>query len=71
MKLTKIPRNIFQTWSTKEITPSFKLLTQSWMANNPHYGYFMFDDADCELFIKNNFEENVYNAYCRIIPGAF
>jgi hypothetical protein len=25
MKLTKIPRNIFQTWETKDISDGFKL----------------------------------------------
>lgn len=71
MKLTKIPRNLFQTWSTKNISIGFKLLTQSWLSHNPNYGYYLYDDNDCEEFIKNNFDENVYNAYIRIIPGAF
>lgn len=71
MKLTKIPRNIFQTWKTKDISDEFKSLIQTWKDNNPNYAYFLFDDNDCETFIKNKFEENVYKAYCRIIPGAF
>jgi len=71
MKLTKIPKNIFQTWSTKDTSLGFKLLTQSWLNLNPGYSYYFFDDNDCIEFIKNNFEKNVYDAYCRIIPGAF
>lgn len=71
MKLTKIPRNIFQTWSTKNISDSFRELTQSWINNNKNYSYFLFDDKYCEDFIKKNFDENVFKAYCRIIPGAF
>ncbi len=71
MNLTKIPRNIFQTWGSKDISDGFKILTQSWKEKNPNYAYFLFDDDDCEKFIKKNFNENIYNAYCRIIPGAF
>lgn len=71
MKLTKIPRNIFQTWFTKNLSPDFKSLTETWKTKNPNYAYFLHDDYDCEEFIKKNFDIKVYNAYCRIIPGAF
>jgi len=71
MNLIKIPRNIFQTWKTKYISTDFNNLIQTWKDNNQNYAHFLFDDNDCEEFIKKNFEENVYNAYCRIIPGAF
>jgi hypothetical protein len=71
MNLTKIPRNIFQTWSTKNISNNFNMLCQTWREINPNYAYFLYDDKDCGLFIKKNFDENVYNAYIKIIPGAF
>ena len=71
MSLTKIPRNIFQTWETKNISSGFNNLTQTWKDKNPNYSYFFFDKYDREQFIKKHFETNVYNAYCRIIPGAF
>ena len=71
MKLTKIPRNIFQTWQTKNISDNFKKLSETWIEKNPNYSYFLFDDNDCKEFIKKHFEINVYLAYCRVIPGAF
>ena len=71
MSLIKIPRNIFQTWSTKEMSNELTDLTNTWKEMNPNYAYFLFDDKDCEFFIQNNFENNVYQTYCRIIPGAF
>jgi hypothetical protein len=71
MPLTKIPRNIFQTWSTKIISDKFQSLTKTWRENNPNYEYILFDDDDCEQFIKNNFDEEVYDSYNKIIPGAF
>ena len=30
------------------------------------YNFIFYDDNDCELFIKNNFDENVYKAYMSI-----
>ncbi len=71
MNLIKIPRNIFQTWETKEISEGFKSLTQTWKDKNPNYAYFLFDNNDRKKFIKKYFDERVYNSYDRIIPGAF
>jgi len=71
MKLIKIPRNIFQTWEISELTPEMNLLTSSWKINNPNYAYFLFNNDERKAFIKKNFDENIYNAYCKIIPGAF
>ena len=52
-------------WGSKDFSDGFKFLTQSCRVKNPNYAYFLFDDIDCENFIKKNFNENVYNAYCR------
>ena len=69
--LIKIPRNIFQTWSTKNISNDLKSLTDSWKTLNPNYTYFLYDDNDCTTFIKKHFDIKIYNAYLRLIPGAF
>jgi mannosyltransferase OCH1-like enzyme len=70
-KISKIPKKIFQTWSTKNISPSLQQIVDFWKILNPEYEYFLYDNNDCELFIKENFEEKIHNAYCKIIPGAF
>jgi mannosyltransferase OCH1-like enzyme len=54
--MNKIPKNLFQTWETKNISDKFKDLSQTWIKNNPDYSYFLFDDVDCEDFIKKNFD---------------
>jgi mannosyltransferase OCH1-like enzyme len=69
--LTKIPRNIFQTWTTKNISSHFRSLIETWIENNPNYAYFLFDDDNCKTFIQKHFDIRVYNCYCRIVPGAF
>ena len=66
-----IPRKIFQTWETKPLSDEFMTLPQSWINHNPTYEHILFDKNDREEFIKQNFDASVFNAYCRIIPGAF
>lgn len=67
----KIPKKIFQTWKTKTISDEVQYLTNTWRTNNPDYVYHLFDDNDCEEFIKTHFDIKVYQAYCRIFPGAY
>ena len=38
---------------------------------NPELEYFLFDDNDCIEFIKTHFENDVVDAYYRLIPGAY
>jgi hypothetical protein len=71
MKLTKIPRNIFQTWETKHVSDGFTMLMQTWKYNNLHYAHFLFDGKEREQFIQKHFDDAIYKAYCKIIPGAF
>ena len=67
----KIPYNLFQTWSTKNISKDLQKIIDTWKYFNPEYTYYLYDDNECKEFIKNNFDEKVYNVYCKIIPGAF
>jgi mannosyltransferase OCH1-like enzyme len=70
-KILKIPKKIFQTWESKHISGGFQQIVDFWKILNPDYEYFLYDKNDREIFIKENFEEKIYNAYCKIIPGAF
>jgi hypothetical protein len=61
MKLTKIPRNIFQTWETKDISDGFKWLTQTWWEKNANYAYFLrLGVNDCLLRYNLNTYEITY-----------
>lgn len=68
---SKIPLNIYQTWYTKDLLPKMKLAVNYIKINNPEFNYELFDDNDCREFIKNNFEQNILNAYDSLIPGAY
>ena len=66
-----IPLNIFQTWHTKNLTPSMHFCMSTIKNNNPKFNYELFDDNDCREFIKNNYSSEVLNAFDTLIPGAF
>jgi mannosyltransferase OCH1-like enzyme len=66
-----IPLNIFQTWHSKNLPPKMYDSVQNIRKLNPRFKYFLFDDNDCREFIKNNFEQDVLNAYDSLIPGAY
>jgi mannosyltransferase OCH1-like enzyme len=39
--------------------------------NNPEFNHQLFDDIDCQDFIRDNYETKVLDAYNTLIPGAF
>jgi len=68
-----IPKKIFQTWEVKgnKISIEMQKIIDSWKKFNPDYEFYFYDKEDRELFIKNNFPKKIYDAYCRILPGAY
>jgi hypothetical protein len=65
-----IPKHIYQTWKHKQISDELRAIVDSWKTFNPSYEYTLMDDGECASFIREHFDESVYNAYSRIIPGA-
>jgi mannosyltransferase OCH1-like enzyme len=66
-----IPLKIFQTWNTKNLPIHMNNRVEQLKKNNPRFEHYLYDDNDCREFIKNNFDENVVNAYDKLIPGAY
>lgn len=65
----KIPKLIHQTWMLKN-DEYIKTLRDQWLDYNPGYEYFIYDDKDNLQFIRENFNERIYNCYSRIINGS-
>lgn len=66
-----IPRDIYQTFSTKKDIPKgMKAAILSWAEKNPSFGHYLFDNEDRIKFIKEHFPKNVLHAYLDLIPGA-
>ena len=66
-----IPKKLFQTWEHSNIEPDFQEIIDIWKNNNLDYEYIFHDSGQRLKFIEENFEENVVNAYNKIIPGAY
>lgn len=60
-----IPKNIFQTHKSEEFIKSKKQLNRSVHTWRKHtdYNYKFYDDNMCDIFIKENFNHNIYKAY--------
>ncbi len=66
-----IPRNLFQTWHTKNLPPKMQECVDSLKRDNPELQYHLYDDGECRDFIKMHFEPNVLYSYDTLVPGAF
>ena len=67
----KISLNIFQMWHSSELLPKMKEARNILMEQNPEFEFKLFNENECGMFIKKNFDEDVYNSYIRLIPYAY
>lgn len=65
-----IPKVIYQTYSTTEIPFYAKIQVRNFRRRNKNYRYEFYDDQQIEQFIKEHFNEKIYNMYQRIQIGA-
>lgn len=66
-----IPRVIYQTWGTKELSPGMEAAVQKLKDENIGFHYEIYDDDECRTFIEQNFPLEVLYAYDSLIPGAY
>jgi mannosyltransferase OCH1-like enzyme len=66
-----IPLDVYQTWYTKDLPQKMKENLEFNKYVNPKFNWHIYDDNDCREFIKNNFHEDVLNAFDNLIPGAY
>jgi len=67
----KIPLQIFQMWNSSELLPKMKEARNILIERNPEFEFKLFNEKECSTFIKNNFDDDVYDAYVRLIPYAY
>lgn len=68
----KIPKYIFQTMETTLISDDMNKYSRKRLKElNESYEYFYFDSLDCRKFIKDNFDDNVFKAYDKLLAGAY
>jgi mannosyltransferase OCH1-like enzyme len=66
-----IPLHLYTCWHTKDLPPLMKENYDNLVASNPEITFHLYDENEARYFIKNNFEEDVLNAYDTLIPTAY
>jgi len=66
-----IPRDIYQTWFTKDLPQKMRERVELLKRQNPRFNHYLYDDNDCREFIKTHFKSDVLEAYDSLIPGAY
>jgi mannosyltransferase OCH1-like enzyme len=70
-KSSVVPKKLFQTWYSKSLPPKMQENVANIKKQNPELEYFLYDDKDCEEFIKAHFSKDVVEAYKTLLPGAY
>ena len=65
-----IPKVIYQTWYKKELPNNILKIKEKMLSLNKDYKYFLFDDYDIELFIKENYNSDTLKAFNMLNVGA-
>lgn len=65
-----IPKQIFQTFKSNKLPLLTRFHVWQLKRKNPEYSYHFFDDEAIDTFLKENFDERIFNAYKKITIGA-
>jgi mannosyltransferase OCH1-like enzyme len=66
-----IPLHLYTCWHTKELPPLMHKNYEKLVSTNPRITFHLYDENDCREFIKNNFNDDVLNAYDSLIPCSY
>jgi len=66
-----IPKKIWQTWHSKDISPTIKKCVDMLIKNNPEFDHELFNGDMCREFIEKHFPIEVSLAYNSLVPPAF
>ncbi len=69
-----LPKNIYLTWRTSnmdEMSPKMKESIELLKKVNNDCMIYIFDDTECQNFLKKYFKPEVLEAYNNLIPGAY
>ena len=61
-----IPKNIFQTWSTKNLPNEIQNIINRTKELNPNYNYFLYTDEEMDEFVKIHYPGQIYECYSKI-----
>jgi mannosyltransferase OCH1-like enzyme len=65
------PLVIYQSWEDHFVPPKMKQNVLKMLEKNPEFDYYLFDDSESRVFIKENYPQEVVDAFDCIVPGAY
>jgi mannosyltransferase OCH1-like enzyme len=66
-----IPLKTYTCWHTKELPTLLRLNYEKMTNSHPRFTHYLFDENECLNFIKDNFGNEVSNAYNMLVPSAY
>lgn len=63
-----IPKIVWQTWKDNNVVPEVQNNINKMKELNPEYDFRLVTDIECDKFIKENFNNQIYEAYLNINP---
>ena len=66
-----MPLVIYESWSERKVPKGMKENLDFLREVNPEFDIYVYSDAECEEFIKDNFSNDVVRAFKSLIPGAY
>ena len=61
----------YTTWHTKNLPPLMEKNFEYMQENNPEITFYLYDEKESRDFIKNNFDNDVLDAYDRLSPSSY
>ena len=65
-KKTIIPKNIFQSWYTRDLSWSLRRKIDSMKNMNPYYKHKIFTDEEIDTFVEENYPGEVFSCYSKL-----
>ena len=65
-----IPKIIWQTYKSEYPPTIATECAKSWVTQNPEYQWMYFDDAACDLFMRDHFNDEYYDIYASLPFGV-
>jgi len=66
-----IPLKLYTCWHTKDLPKYMSENYQKIKELHPNFEHYLYDETDCESFIKDNFENDVLISYRELIPDSY
>jgi len=70
-EVSGVPLVIYESWKTNNVPEKMKENIYNVCKMNPEFDYYLYDDEACLKFIKDNYEQDVVDAFNSLKPGAY